>query len=98
MEYATVGIGVNTVAPGVVYTPLHRNTPKDVMESLLPKGRPSMVKDIADAAMYLTDAATVTGYILRIDCGAQFATVEKRLAPGASRASVRDTAFHSRRI
>jgi NAD(P)-dependent dehydrogenase (short-subunit alcohol dehydrogenase family) len=52
MEYATVGIGVNTVAPGVVYTPLHRNTPKDVMESLLPKGRPSMVKDIADAVMY----------------------------------------------
>ena len=72
MEYATVGIGVNTVAPGVVYTPLHRNTPKDVMESLLPKGRPSMVKDIADAVMYLTDAATVTGHILRIDCGAQF--------------------------
>ena len=30
MEYATVGIGVNTVAPGVVYTPLHRNTPKDL--------------------------------------------------------------------
>ena len=72
MEYATVGIGVNTVAPGVVYTPLHRNAPKDVMESLLPKGRPSMVKDIADAVMYLTDAATVTGHILRIDCGAQF--------------------------
>ena len=98
MEYATVGIGVNTVAPGVVYTPLHRNTPKDVMESLLPKGRPSMVKDIADAVMYLTDAATVTGYILRIDCGEQFAAVENRLAPGASRASVRDTAFNSRRI
>jgi hypothetical protein len=68
------------------------------MESLLPKGRPSMLKDIADAVMYLTDAATVTGYILRIDCGAQFAAVEKRLAPGASRALVRDTAFNSRRI
>ena len=52
MEYATVGIGVNTVAPGVVYTPLHRNTPKDVMERLLPKGRPSMVKDI-QLARYL---------------------------------------------
>ncbi|MBV8230086.1 MAG: SDR family oxidoreductase [Planctomycetaceae bacterium] len=97
MEYATVGIGVNTVAPGVVYTPLHRNTPKDVMESLLPKGRPSMVKDIADAVMYLTDAATVTGHILCIDCGARFA-VEKRLAPRASRASVRDPALNSRRI
>ena len=98
MEYATVGIGVNTVAPGVVYTPLHRNTPKDVMESLLPMGRPSMIKDIADAVMYLTDAATVTGYILRIDCGAQFAAVEKRLAPGALRASVRDPALNSRPI
>ena len=57
MEYATVGIGVNSVAPGVVYPPLHRNTPKDVMESLVPKGRPSMVKDIVDAVMYLTDAS-----------------------------------------
>ena len=27
MEYAAVGIGVNTVAPDVVCTPLHRNTP-----------------------------------------------------------------------
>ena len=72
MEYATVGIGVNTEAPGVVYTPLHRNTPKDVMESLSPMGRPSIVKDIADAVMYLTDGATVTGHILHIDCGAHF--------------------------
>ena len=72
MEYATVGIGVNTVAPGVVYTPLHRNTPKDVMESLSPMGRPSTVKDIVDAVMYLTDAATVTGQTLYVDGGAHF--------------------------
>ena len=31
------------------------------MESLSPMGRPSTVKDITDAVMYLTDAATVTG-------------------------------------
>jgi uncharacterized zinc-type alcohol dehydrogenase-like protein len=49
------------------------NRNSDVIESLSPKVRPSMVKDIADAVMYLTDAATVTGHILRIDCGAQFA-------------------------
>ncbi len=61
MEYAKDGIRVNAVAPGAVYTPLHRETPKDVMESLSPMGRPSTVKDIADAVMYLTDAATVTG-------------------------------------
>jgi NAD(P)-dependent dehydrogenase (short-subunit alcohol dehydrogenase family) len=72
MEYAKDGIRVNAVAPGVVDTPLHRNTPKDVMESLSPMGRPSMVKEIADAVLYLTDAATVTGQILYVDGGAHF--------------------------
>jgi NAD(P)-dependent dehydrogenase (short-subunit alcohol dehydrogenase family) len=72
MEYARDGIRVNAVAPGVVYTPLHRSTPKEVMESLSPMGRPSTVKDITDAVMYLTDAATVTGDILYVDGGAHF--------------------------
>jgi NAD(P)-dependent dehydrogenase (short-subunit alcohol dehydrogenase family) len=72
MEYAKDGIRVNAVAPGAVYTPLHRNTPKDVMESLSPMGRPSSVRDITDAVMYLTDAATVTGHILYVDGGAHF--------------------------
>jgi NAD(P)-dependent dehydrogenase (short-subunit alcohol dehydrogenase family) len=72
MEYAKDGIRVNAVAPGTVYTPLHWDTPKDVMESLSPMGRPSTVKDITDAVMYLTDAATVTGHILYVDGGAHF--------------------------
>src|SRR5262245_26305223 len=58
MEYAKDGIRVNAVAPGVVYTSLNLDTPKDVMESRSPMGRPSSVKDITDAVMYLTDAAT----------------------------------------
>jgi NAD(P)-dependent dehydrogenase (short-subunit alcohol dehydrogenase family) len=72
MEYAKNGIRVNAVAPGVVETPMHRDTPKAVLESLSPMGRPSTVKDIADAVMYLTDAATVTGHILYVDGGAHF--------------------------
>src|SRR5256714_177227 len=60
MEYAKDGIRVNAVAPGVVETPLHRDTPRDVMESLSPMGQPSTVKEIVDAVMYLTNAATVT--------------------------------------
>jgi NAD(P)-dependent dehydrogenase (short-subunit alcohol dehydrogenase family) len=72
MEYAKDGIRVNAVAPGAVYTPLHQETPKAVMESLSPMGRPSTVKDIADAVLYLTDAATVTGQILFVDGGAHF--------------------------
>ena len=72
MEYAKDGIRVNAVAPGVVYTPLHQDTPKEVMESQSPMGRPSTVKDITNAVMYLTDAATVTGQILYVDGGAHF--------------------------
>jgi len=72
MEYAKDGIRVNAVAPGAVYTPLHRETPKAEMESLSPMGRPSTVQDITDAVLYLTDAATVTGHILYVDGGAHF--------------------------
>src|SRR3954447_22030852 len=72
MEYAKDGIRVNAVGPGVVFTPLHRDTPKEVMESLSPMARPSTVNDIADAVMYLTDAETVTGQILYVDGGAHF--------------------------
>jgi NAD(P)-dependent dehydrogenase (short-subunit alcohol dehydrogenase family) len=72
MEYAKDGIRVNAVAPGVVNTPLHKETPKEVLESLSPMGQPSSVKEIADAVMYLTDAATVTGDILYVDGGAHF--------------------------
>jgi len=72
MEYAKDGIRVNAVGPGVVFTPLHRDTRKQVLESLSPMGRPSTVNDIADAVMYLTDAGTVTGQILYVDGGAHF--------------------------
>jgi NAD(P)-dependent dehydrogenase (short-subunit alcohol dehydrogenase family) len=72
MEYARDGIRVNAVAPGVVDTPLQRDTPKDVMAGLSPMGRPSTVQDIADAVLYLTDAATVTGQTLYVDGGAHF--------------------------
>jgi len=72
MEYAKDGIRVNAVAPGVVETPMHKDDPKDALKSLSPMGRLSTVKDITDAVMYLTDAATVTGDILYVDGGAHF--------------------------
>src|SRR5712692_8823035 len=72
MEYAKDGIRVNAVAPGFVDTPLGRQTPRDVMEGLSPMGRPSTVKDITDAVMYLTEAPTVTGDILYVDGGSHF--------------------------
>lgn len=70
IEYAQDGIRVNAVAPGVVETPMHRDTPREAMESRSPMHRPSTVKDITDAVVYLTEAATVTGDTLYVDGGA----------------------------
>ena len=72
MEYAKDGIRFNAVAPGVVDTPLHKNEPKEVLQSLNPMGVVSSVKDVADAVMYLVEANTVTGEILSVDGGAHF--------------------------
>ena len=70
MEYAREGIRVNAVAPGAVATPLHNNTPEDVLKGLSPMGRVSTVEEIADAVLYLTEATTVTGEVLHVDGGA----------------------------
>jgi NAD(P)-dependent dehydrogenase (short-subunit alcohol dehydrogenase family) len=70
MEYARDGIRVNAVAPGSVATPLHKNSPEDVLKKLSPMGRVSTVDEIADAVLYLTEAQTVTGEVLHVDGGA----------------------------
>jgi NAD(P)-dependent dehydrogenase (short-subunit alcohol dehydrogenase family) len=70
IEYAKDGIRFNAVAPGVVDTPLHKNDPKEALQSLNPMGILSSVKDIVDAVLYLTEARTVTGEILNVDSGA----------------------------
>jgi NAD(P)-dependent dehydrogenase (short-subunit alcohol dehydrogenase family) len=70
MEYATQGIRVNAVAPGVVDTPMHRDGPKDFLKTLQPMGQISEVNDIVDAIVYLTEAGQVTGEVLHVDGGA----------------------------
>jgi NAD(P)-dependent dehydrogenase (short-subunit alcohol dehydrogenase family) len=69
-EYAKHGIRFNTVAPGVVDTPLHQNNPKDFLKTLSPMGTISDVKDIVEAVVYLTEARQVTGEALHVDGGA----------------------------
>jgi NAD(P)-dependent dehydrogenase (short-subunit alcohol dehydrogenase family) len=70
MEYAKEGIRVNTVAPGIVDTPLHANNPKDFLKTLSPLGQIAPAQDIAEAVFYLTQAAQVTGEVLHVDAGA----------------------------
>ena len=70
MEYAPQGIRANVVAPGVVDTPLHKNSPKEFLRTLSPLGQIPGARDIAEAVFYLTEASQVTGEVLHVDAGA----------------------------
>jgi NAD(P)-dependent dehydrogenase (short-subunit alcohol dehydrogenase family) len=67
MEYAKEGIRFETVASGVVDTPMHAMDSTEFLESLSPMGE---IPDIADAIVYPTEARYVTGEVLHVDAGA----------------------------
>ena len=70
MEYAKAGIRFNTVAPGIVDTPLHSEDPTDVLRTLSPTGSISDAQEIADAVVFLAGAPHITGEVLHVDGGA----------------------------
>ena len=70
MEYAKEQIRANTVAPGVVDTPLHKDNPKDFLKTLSPLQGVSTVQEIVDAVLFLTEAPRITGAVLHVDGGA----------------------------
>jgi len=72
VEYASRGIRVNAVAPGIIQTPLHpaeSYTPEALAGKLPPLGRVGQVSDVVDGILYLESAPFVTGEILHIDGG-----------------------------
>jgi NAD(P)-dependent dehydrogenase (short-subunit alcohol dehydrogenase family) len=70
MEYAQEGIRFNTVAPGIVDTPLHKDNPKDFLRTLSPMGSISDAQEIVDAVVFLAEAPHITGEVLHVDGGA----------------------------
>lgn len=70
IEYAKEGIRVNTIAPGVINTPMHKPETHDFLKGLHPVGRIGEVKEIVDAALFLTDATFTSGETLHVDGGA----------------------------
>jgi NAD(P)-dependent dehydrogenase (short-subunit alcohol dehydrogenase family) len=68
-EYATRGIRVNAVAPGVIRTPMHPAETHEFLADLHPVGRMGDISDIVDAIIYLENAPFVTGEILHVDGG-----------------------------
>jgi NAD(P)-dependent dehydrogenase (short-subunit alcohol dehydrogenase family) len=69
IEYATRGIRVNTVSPGIIRTPMHPVETHETLAGLHPVGRMGDVGDIVDAIVYLENAPFVTGEILHVDGG-----------------------------
>lgn len=70
IEYATRGIRVNAVAPGVIKTPMHAPETHAMLAGLHPVGRMGEIRDIVDAVLFLETAGFVTGEILHVDGGA----------------------------
>ncbi|HUA31050.1 MAG TPA: SDR family oxidoreductase [Streptosporangiaceae bacterium] len=71
VEYATRGIRVNAIAPGVIQTPMHppESYKGDKGERLPPMGHVGQVSDIVRGILYLEDSPYVTGQVLSIDGG-----------------------------
>jgi NAD(P)-dependent dehydrogenase (short-subunit alcohol dehydrogenase family) len=72
VEYASRGIRVNAVAPGIIQTPQYpaeSYTPEALAGKLPPLGRVGQVSDIVDGILYLESASYITGEVLHIDGG-----------------------------
>jgi NAD(P)-dependent dehydrogenase (short-subunit alcohol dehydrogenase family) len=70
VEYASRGIRVNAVSPGVIETPMQ---PADSCEALggrlCPLARAGQVADVVDAILFLESSPYITGEILHVDGG-----------------------------
>jgi NAD(P)-dependent dehydrogenase (short-subunit alcohol dehydrogenase family) len=69
IEYAGRGVRVNTVALGVIRTPVHDEASYQGLADLHPLRRLGDVDDVVDGILYLERATFVTGATLRIDGG-----------------------------
>jgi NAD(P)-dependent dehydrogenase (short-subunit alcohol dehydrogenase family) len=69
IEYASRGVRVNAVSPGVIRTPMHSHQMHEFLAGLQPIGRMGETQEILDAVLYLEKAAFVTGEILHVDGG-----------------------------
>jgi len=69
IEYASRGIRVNSVALGVIQTPMHAAEPHDELAAAHPLGRAGQVSDVVDGILFLESAPFITGEILHIDGG-----------------------------
>jgi NAD(P)-dependent dehydrogenase (short-subunit alcohol dehydrogenase family) len=68
-EYASRGIRVNAVSPGVIRTPMHPPETHAALAGLHPLGRLGQIDEVVHAILYLEDADFVTGEAIHVDGG-----------------------------
>jgi NAD(P)-dependent dehydrogenase (short-subunit alcohol dehydrogenase family) len=70
VEYASRGIRVNAVSPGIIQTPVHPAESYARLGSELPPvGHVGQVRDIVDGILFLESSPFITGEVLHIDGG-----------------------------
>ena len=70
VEYASRGIRVNAVSPGIIQTPMYPAESYEGLGSQLPPlGRPGQMSDVVDGILFLEDSPYITGELLHIDGG-----------------------------
>ena len=70
VEYASRGIRVNAVSPGIIQTPVYpAESYQGLGRQLPPLGRVGQVSDVVNGILFLESSPYITGEILHIDGG-----------------------------
>jgi NAD(P)-dependent dehydrogenase (short-subunit alcohol dehydrogenase family) len=69
IEYASRGVRVNAVSPGIIQTPEHPPESYTALAGLHPLGRVGQVSDVVDGILFLESSPFITGEILHVDGG-----------------------------
>ena len=69
IEYASRGIRVNAVSPGIIQAPIHPADDYELGDLLPPLGRVGRVSDVVNGVLFLESSPFITGEILHIDGG-----------------------------
>lgn len=71
IEFADEGIRFNTIAPGVVNTPMHPAETHEFLKQLSPFKRLAEVGEVVDLLFYMESAPFLNGEVVHLDGGAQ---------------------------
>jgi len=70
VEFASRGIRVNAVSPGIIQTPLHpAGSCEQLADRLPPLGRVGQISDVVNAILFLESSPYITGEVLHVDGG-----------------------------